>query len=254
MRTGCQKSATTVSPNTAVRRPSWCEASPYNSAEESWSQTVKLQQKRPASKAKSRHSAASNRSMSPPFPARAAASTDASKKPATASFKKALSLLVQPNKQETAEFLAQFNSLRLYHRLLEPEIRPVSVVTTGRLREKALWARHHRRNSFHDLDSKSDMSQLAEENEQLRAQVRELTFELHSARQVIAVLQRQCEEREANANEKPRRLSLPGDLKRNVPVPKLALPQREMKGFHEEFMENLPYFSKSWRDAIPDAK
>ena len=260
------KNGIAASPSTAGRKLSWCEFSPYNSPEEGGAATLKLHQRRPASKPKPRPATHSNRSSSPPFPLAATQPTDVSKKserPASASFKKALSLLVQPNKQETAEFLAQFNSLRLYHRLLEPEIRPVSVVTTGRLREKAMWGHHHRRNSFHEFDSQLDYTQVLEENEELRSKVRELTIELQAAKQTITSLQQQCgeavkvklrAEQGLEEGEKPRRLSLPGNLNRDVQVPKLIIPKNEGKGFHEEFMENLPYFSQSWRDAIPDAK
>jgi hypothetical protein len=155
-------------------------------------------------------------------------------KPASAnppSFKKSLSLLVQLNKQETDDFLAHFSSSQDYRHRLEPGAR--SVATTGRLRER----KTHNRRSSEDVT-------LLVENSELKSELQRLAQALQSAQRTITDLRSLIRTRDSQPS---RRQSLPGE----VPVPLLKLPEAgESRGFHEEFMDNLPNFSQSWRDAI----
>jgi len=189
--------------------------SPYESPDDRGSQgKARAQSLRPGS-----HKA--NRSLSP--------FTTCTNRPTATqppSFKKSLSLLVQLNKQETDDFLG---SLQLNHRHLEPGTR--SIATTGRLRERKT---HHRRSS-------EDVS-LRVENSELKSEVQRLAQALQSAQRTITDLRGLIRTRDSQPS---RRQSLPGE------VPLLKLPQTgECRGFHEEFMDNLPNFSQSWRDAI----
>lgn len=168
-----------------------------------------------------------NRSLSP-FAICTSRPTSVLRPAAQSGFKKSLSLLVQLNKQETDDFLG---SLQLNHRHVEPGAR--SIATTGRLREHKT---HHRRSS-------EDVSMLVE-NSELKSEVQRLAQALQSAQRTITDLRGLIRTRDPQPS---RRQSLPGE----VPVPLLKLPPTgDCRGFHEEFMDNLPNFSQSWRDAI----
>lgn len=137
---------------------------------------------------------------------------------------------------DQASLLASYH---LSHPRLEPEIRTVNT-RIPRKRHGTSKGRR-RKSSFEEVSR----SQLRAENEELKMKVLSLGQELRRARETILQMQSALSLSSASTtcSDPPRAL-------RTVPVLNVkALGQG--KGFQEEFMENFPNFSQSWRAQIP---
>lgn len=135
-----------------------------------------------------------------------------------------------PGPEHPTSLLASYH---LSHPLLEPEILTLS-------QPKRLHKSSKQRASV-SFDSFS-RDQLLSENANLRGKVQLLGKELDKAKRTIAQLQYSVPMSSASTTcSDPHRLVVPLlDVKSLSPC----------KGFHEEFMENLPNFSQSWRAQI----
>lgn len=132
-----------------------------------------------------------------------------------------------------------FASYRLSHPRLEPEILPVMTLVPRKRHETSKEWR--RKSSFEEVSR----SQLRVENEELRMKVQSLGQELRRARETISQLQSTLPLSSASTT-----CSDPPRAHRTVPLLDVKT-LGQCKGFQEEFMENFPNFSQSWRAQIP---